>query len=67
MRPFKQAFVVALFVALPVAFLFVRHMEATGQFDSIGLWYSLLVTVILSALAAGLLASAAFAIRQLRR
>jgi membrane protein implicated in regulation of membrane protease activity len=33
---------------LPVVFLFVRHQEAQGRYDSIGLWYSIYVTVALT-------------------
>ena len=54
MRKVSLRFLLALAVAFPLAFLFMRHMESAGRFDSIGLGYTLYVSAIFAVLVAGL-------------
>jgi hypothetical protein len=53
-RKSNTTFAVAFALCFPVAFIFTRHMEVAGRFDSIGLGYTLLVASAFSAMIAGI-------------
>ena len=52
MHTFRNALVAAFAILFPVAFMFARHMEAEGKWDSIGTWYTVYSAVIISVPAA---------------
>jgi hypothetical protein len=51
----RHVFGIAFLACLPIAFVFDRYMEDAGHFDSVGLWYTLYGTVILSAVGASII------------
>ena len=56
MRTFRNAFLSALTVLLPLVFVGVLRMETAGHFDSIGTWYTVYTATAIALPVAAVLA-----------
>jgi uncharacterized membrane protein len=66
MRNLALKLLVTVVLAFPVVFVFVRGMESTQRFDSLGTWYTLYVAAFFTALVASVVLAVAL-VRNRRR
>jgi hypothetical protein len=64
---FKKVFLVALVLSVAPVFFLVRYLEETNRSDSLGFWYTIYSTVILSIAVASIAGSVVWLSRTLRR
>jgi len=64
---FKKVFLVALVLSVAPVFFLVRYLEETNRSDSLGLWYTIYSTAILSIAVASIAGSFVWLSRTLRR
>lgn len=62
-----RVFSLSLAVAVPGSVVFVRSMETSGQFDSIGWWYTLTVATLFATSVAAALAFILWLAKRARR
>jgi hypothetical protein len=64
---FKKVFLVALVLSVAPVFFLLRYLEETNRSDSLGLWYTIYSTAILSIAVASIAGSFVWLSRTLRR